>query len=127
MKKWIVAIIVLFWCTGCDMAEFGAINDPFVPVHMRNMSTISGVTVFLNCGYDRPENVTCYLDPSPQSGMPVDRDLTVSMLCDIWWVERAVDSVVIDSGSIALTSEKWLLIEGSATGWTCTWSDTGWD
>jgi hypothetical protein len=130
MKKYILTIVVvLLVYMGCGWDTVDIPDDPleptFNPLHIRNMSTTSGITYIYGSRSDSGSHT--YLDPSPQSGIPVD---TVIQICDwyelAWWVERAIDSVVIDSGRVWIGREIWLLIEEDNGNWSCTWSNSGW-
>ncbi|UCG29572.1 MAG: hypothetical protein JSV53_08655 [candidate division WOR-3 bacterium] len=128
------AIIVMLMYTSCfDLDLSGVTVDPGEPppntnpLHIRNMSTTSGVIYI--CGqYPNTMAYHVYLDPSPQSGTPVDTVIPIVDSIEFpWWVERAIDSVVIDSGYVWMTCERWLLIEEDSGEWSCTWSDYGWE
>ena len=129
MKKYtlLFCVLLLYICIGCIEDSPGSTPpDPtHASCHMRNTSTSSGVYVeffMVSSGY------RYYLAPSPQVGIPVDTTVNFLPCYTLhWWVERAIDSVVIDSGSFYLDRNKWLLIEEDNGDWTCTWSNTGWE
>jgi hypothetical protein len=117
----LITIVALFVHMGCEFTGMGLDERVFHNVHIRNMSTISGVTFYHGTRYQ-----STYLNQSPQAGTPVDKTIELPENVHGWWVERAIDSVVVDSGVVDINCEKWLLIEGDSTGWTCTWSNSGW-
>jgi len=125
MKKWVVVFFVLFWWIGCDW-DLSDLNPVLYDVHIRNMSAVSGITVtFFQY---KGANICDSLGPSPLSGIPVDK--TISILGEedyLWRVERTIDSVLVDSGYIDINCEKWLLVEEENGIWSCTWSDTAWE
>ena len=137
MKRYLpivfIAVVILCVHTSCLDLDGGGIvytYDPppnTNPLHMRNMSTTSGVTFI--CG-DYPNTMTyhVYLCSAPQSEIPVDTVIPIVDSIDFpWWVEKAIDSVVIDSGYVQMHCERWLLIEEDNGDWSCTWSTTGWE
>ena len=100
-------------------------------VHIRNMSTSSGVILtlpdWIYQGGDYLGGFAVSLDPSPQAGIPVDESGIVwGPHTFDWWLEKTIDSVVVDSGSIKIAYEKWVLIEEDHGEWSCTWSSNGW-
>lgn len=128
----LMAIVMLLIYVNClEFPGMTNIEFTYLPLHIRNMSTTSGVTF---CHTDRmfpfnPENpayFSYYLDASPQAGVPVDRTEMVMEQNFSWWVERAIDSVRVGSGNVEFTREKWLLIEENSGEWSCTWSDEEW-
>jgi hypothetical protein len=137
MKRYFPVILIivfaLFIHIGCgDFTGIGAGVGSDPPpqtwetgnIHIRNMSTISGV--IFGYGLYAASN-SIYLNPSPQPGIPVDTSILVLVLSvNRWQVERAIDNVVIDSASISIAPDQWLLIEGDSAGWSCTWSDDPW-
>ncbi|MDH4212256.1 MAG: hypothetical protein OEV79_12500 [candidate division WOR-3 bacterium] len=133
MKKClpIVLMVIVMLLVYVNCLEFpGMTNIEFTyfPLHIGNMCTTSGVTF---CRTDRllpyipedPAYFSYYLDASPQAGVPVDRTERVLEQTFSWLVERAIDSVVVVSGSVEFFREKWILIEENSGDWTCTWSD----
>jgi len=118
MKRPILIVVVLSLCVCSAII-------PQHRVNMRNMSTVSAVRVNMTTG--GTYIAICTLDKSPQLGIPVD-SFFVFMVTDTfnWWVTRLIDTAGIGSGRIYLDSDKWLLIEGDSSGWTCTWSDEPW-
>jgi hypothetical protein len=138
MKRYLpilfISVAIMFVHTSClDIDSSGLTWDPYEPpptrnpLHIRNMSTTSGVTFI--CGdYPNTGAYHVYLDPSPELGTPVDTCIPIVDSIEFpWWVERAVDSVVIDSGRVQMYCEHWLLIEEDNGDWSCTWSTTGWE
>ena len=137
MRKYVyivpVVVAVLFLHVCCEIPGMTVIPDDIPDqyyvdiddIHIRNTSTLSGVRF----GYGHSSiSYFTYLAPSPQPGTPVDTTISLyaySNLC--WQVQRVIDCLVIDSGTISLSSDKWLLIEGDSSGWSCTWSNGGWD
>lgn len=122
MKKYVLIIpIIVVTLLVCDIPGMTTVPDEMFPCHIRNISTSSGV-------YVRVQGSGYYLDPSPQTGIPVDLTIQVVELDNSdWSVERTIDSVEVGSGTIDFNCEKWLLIEGNSSGWSCTWSDEPWE
>ena len=136
MKKcWPIAlmtIVVLLVSVNClEFPGMTNIEFTYFPLHIRNMSTTSGVTF---CHSDRslpfspeyPAYFSYYLEASPEVGVPVDRTEMVLEQTFSWWVETAIDSVRVGSGSVSFFNEKWILIEENNGEWSCTWSDEEW-
>lgn len=127
-----IATVVLFLNVFCEFPGMSHDIPDDIPdqyyydmstIYIRNMSTLSGVRF----GYGMYSiNQFTYLAPSPQPGIPVDTSIRCINSSLHWQVQRVIDCVVIDSGTISIGADKWLLIEGDSTGWSCTWSNTGW-
>jgi len=130
MKKHIpimITVVTIFLVnTFCHLTAVPHIDE--VTLYVRNMSTISGVTVFVHRKPPEPEeHYSLYLERSSQSGTSVD-----GIIPDLkgtgftWSVERAMDSVVVDSGRCSFLNDAWLLIEGRPEvnngEWSCTFS-----
>ena len=129
----LVAIVMLLVYINClEFPGMTNIEFTYFPLHIRNMSTTSGV---IFCRSDRglpfdpedPAYFSYFLDASPQAGVPVDRTEMVLEQHFSWWVERAIDSVRVGSGDVEFTREKWILIEENNGEWNFTWSDIGWE
>lgn len=124
----LIAAVMLFLHVGClEFPGMGIDYPAYHNVHIRNMSTTSGV-IFWRTDAAIPGGmwVSVYLDPSPQAGIPVDKTTNGVEQTSRWYVERTIDSVVVDSGTVLFDCEKWLLIEEDNSVWSCTWSNSGW-
>ena len=123
-----IAVTALLLCPGCtDETYPSEIHE--IPVHIRNTSTVSGITLTAPWLWSQHYNagLSVTLDPSPQPGIPVDSTRTVQGPHTFAWrAERTTDSVVFDSGSIHIDSRTWVLIEGDNGNWSCIWSDEPW-
>jgi hypothetical protein len=131
----IAAVMFLVHISCLEFPGMTVIDDPPIQtydvcnIHIRNISVISGMTFGHGLHiYGQPTTAYTftYLGPSPQSGIPIDTSIGVNWSTNYWRVERAIDSVVIDSGWISIAPDQWLLIEGDTSGWSCTWSDEPW-
>lgn len=133
MKKYtFIVIAVLLVYIGC--ADYGGTDVPdwhTVPVNIRNMSTSSGIILtlpdWIYNGGDYIGGFSISLDPSPETGIPVEASaLAWGPHTFDWSLKRTIDSVVVDSGSVHIASETWVLIEEDSDVWSCTWSDEPW-
>jgi|GEM_PF-2402269 len=128
----LTVVVALFVHVGC--LEFPGMTEipewDTIPIHIRNMSTSSGVTLTLPHwvhGFEWVFGCSVSLDPSPHPGIPVDSSTTVQGPHTFQWsLRRTIDSVVVAWGQIHIDSEKWVLIEENNSEWTCTWSDSWW-
>jgi hypothetical protein len=127
----LIIVLALLLHMDCDfdvggIGSVGGFNAPTERLNVRNMSTLSGVLVYLEPQFDGELGVHLF-NPSPDSGIPVDGCVTVyadsTYNC---WVRRQTDSVTIDSVAVVFYCEKWLLIKTVYGYWNCTWSNSGW-
>lgn len=126
MKKYtqviLIIVVALLICMGCT-DELLPSELHSIPVFIRNMSTVSGVTLSLPMS-GVAGGFSVSLDPSPQAGIPVDSSRTVIGPHLFYWsLKRTIDSVVVASGEIYIESRTWVLIEEDGGEWSCTWSD----
>jgi hypothetical protein len=128
-----VALLVYIGCTDNHISDLPS-HLYRANIYIRNTSTLSGVTLtvppaYYQAGYPAgwAGGFSVYLNPSPQVGIPVESSGWV--LCPAifdWSAERAIDTVIFDSGSIYIDSDKWVVIYGDSTGWNCVWYNSAW-